>query len=68
MSAREQGPDAPIVSRPSTRTILWVAGMLLVLVGVAIRIAGNRPVGGGILLLGVLVLFIVARLGGLRRP
>jgi hypothetical protein len=41
--------------------------MLILLIGVAIRIAGNRSLGGDVLVLGALVLLIVARLGGITR-
>jgi hypothetical protein len=61
------GPADPHqLHRPSTTTLIWLTGMLILLVGVAIRIAGNRPLGGDILLLGALVL-ILSRIGSITR-
>jgi hypothetical protein len=41
--------------------------MAILLIGIAVRISGNRTAGGDLLILGALVLVVVLRLGGLRR-
>jgi len=38
--------------------VVWLAGVLILLIGVAIRIAGHRPAGRDILLFGALVLIL----------
>ena len=43
---------------PVTPRLQWLAGMLILLIGVAIRIAGNRAAGADILILGALVLIL----------
>ncbi|HTP19388.1 MAG TPA: hypothetical protein VMJ65_07285 [Solirubrobacteraceae bacterium] len=54
------------MKRPPTPTaVIWLIGMLTLLTGVILRIAGNKPLGGAILLLGAVIL-ILGRLGNLR--
>ena len=55
------------MKRPPVHLLLWLAGVLTLLAGVAIRLAGNRPLGGDVLILGALIL-VISRLGVIRRP
>ena len=58
---RNAPPRAPPADRHQRsthprRTLLWLTGMLILLVGVAIRIAGHGTAGGDLLILGALAL------------
>ena len=55
----------PLKRPPTTTAVIWLIGMLTLLTGVILRIAGNKPLGGAILLLGAVIL-ILGRLGNLR--
>ena len=55
----------PLKRPPTTTAVIWLIGMLTLLTGVVLRIAGNKPLGGAILLLGAVIL-ILGRLGNLR--
>ena len=55
----------PLKRPPTTTAVIWLVGMLTLLTGVVLRIAGNMPLGGAMLLLGAVIL-ILGRLGNLR--
>lgn len=50
-----------------TGTVLFVAGMLGFLVGVIVRLAGDKPTGGTILLAGAAGLIVGRVVGGIGR-
>jgi hypothetical protein len=54
------------VTRRDVATILWLAGLLILLVGVVIRLTEHRPVGGDVLLAGAAIV-ILSRLGSFRK-
>ena len=37
----------PLKRPPTTTAVIWLIGMLTLLTGVVLRIAGNKPLGGG---------------------
>jgi len=55
------------LSRKPTPTVgIWIAGMVILASGVALRLAGDKPGGAAILVLGVLML-VLSRFDNLRR-